>query len=111
ATGGFILIDEHTNATVGAGMVLAADPRPTGPAASAASRPSRRGGRKTRNASARSPQVIVCSPVSEFRLVFVGGIGRSGSTLIERLLGELPGVCSMGEVVHMWRRALVDDET
>jgi len=49
--------------------------------------------------------------VSEFRLVFVGGIGRSGSTLIERLLGELPGVCSMGEVVHMWRRALVDDET
>lgn len=42
--------------------------------------------------------------------MFVGGIGRSGSTLIERLLGELPGVCSMGEVVHMWRRSLVDDE-
>ncbi|WP_233515085.1 sulfotransferase [Marinitenerispora sediminis] len=45
-----------------------------------------------------------------FQLVFVGGIGRSGSTLIERLLGELPGVCSVGEVVHMWRRSLVDDE-
>lgn len=42
--------------------------------------------------------------------MFVGGIGRSGSTLIERLLGEVPGVCSMGEVVHMWRRSLVDDE-
>lgn len=43
-------------------------------------------------------------------VVFVGGLGRSGSTLIERLLGELPGVCSIGETVHMWRRALVDDE-
>ncbi|MFC4561956.1 sulfotransferase [Nocardiopsis mangrovi] len=48
--------------------------------------------------------------MEDFRLLFVGGIGRSGSTLIERLLGELPGVCSVGEVVHMWRRALVDDE-
>jgi Sulfotransferase domain len=43
-------------------------------------------------------------------LVYVGGIGRSGSTLIERLLGELPGVCSVGEIVHLWRRNLVDDE-
>ncbi len=43
-------------------------------------------------------------------LVFVGGIGRSGSTLIERLLGELPGVCSVGEIVHLWRRNLLDDE-
>ncbi|MQA93429.1 MAG: sulfotransferase [Streptosporangiales bacterium] len=43
-------------------------------------------------------------------VVFVGGLGRSGSTLLERLLGELPGVCSIGETVHMWRRALVDDE-
>ncbi|MFD0772825.1 sulfotransferase [Streptomonospora algeriensis] len=37
-------------------------------------------------------------------------MGRSGSTLIERLLGELPGVCPLGEVAHMWRRALVDGE-
>ncbi|MDA0564429.1 sulfotransferase [Streptomonospora sp. S1-112] len=37
-------------------------------------------------------------------------MGRSGSTLIERLLGELPGVCSVGEVVHLWRRALLDGE-
>lgn len=43
-------------------------------------------------------------------MVFIGGIGRSGSTLIERLLGELSGTCSVGEVVHMWRRGLVDNE-
>lgn len=44
------------------------------------------------------------------RVLFVGGLGRSGSTLIERLLGELPGVCAVGEVVHMWRRGVVMDE-
>ncbi|WP_159943943.1 MULTISPECIES: sulfotransferase [unclassified Nocardiopsis] len=37
-------------------------------------------------------------------------MGRSGSTLIERLLGELPGFCSVGETVHLWRRGLVEDE-
>lgn len=37
-------------------------------------------------------------------------MGRSGSTLIERLLGELPGFCSVGEIVHLWRRGLVENE-
>ncbi|WP_150236996.1 sulfotransferase [Nocardiopsis quinghaiensis] len=37
-------------------------------------------------------------------------MGRSGSTLVERLLGELPGFCSVGETVHLWRRGLVEDE-
>jgi hypothetical protein len=40
------------------------------------------------------------------RIIYLGGLGRSGSTLIERLLGELPGVCALGEVVHMWRRGI-----
>jgi hypothetical protein len=43
-------------------------------------------------------------------VLYLGGIGRSGSTLLERMVGELPGVCSLGEVVHMWDRALRDDE-
>lgn len=37
-------------------------------------------------------------------------MGRSGSTLIERLLGELPGFCSVGEVVHLWRRGVLENE-
>ncbi len=44
------------------------------------------------------------------RIVYIAGLGRSGSTLLERLLGELPDVCAVGEVVHMWRRSIVDDE-
>ncbi|GAA2760861.1 sulfotransferase [Actinopolymorpha rutila] len=48
--------------------------------------------------------------MSDFRLVYIGGLGRSGSTVIERLLGELPGVCSVGEVTHLWQRMLIDGE-
>jgi len=44
------------------------------------------------------------------RVVYLGGLGRSGSTLLERLLGELPGVCASGEVVHMWQRGVVENE-
>lgn len=46
-------------------------------------------------------------PVS---VLYLGGLGRSGSTLLERMLGELPGVTPLGEVVHLWERALRDDE-
>ena len=44
------------------------------------------------------------------RVVFIGGSGRTGSTLVERLLGALPGVCNVGEVVHLWERGLVNCE-
>lgn len=44
------------------------------------------------------------------RLIYLGGLGRSGSTVIERLLGEMTGVCPVGEVVHLWRRGITDGE-
>lgn len=44
------------------------------------------------------------------RVLYVGGLGRSGTTLIERVLGELPSVCVLGEVVHLWQRDIRDDE-
>jgi Sulfotransferase family len=44
------------------------------------------------------------------RVLYIGGLGRSGTTLVERVLGELPGVCALGEVVHLWQRDLRDDE-
>lgn len=44
------------------------------------------------------------------RVLYLGGLGRSGTTLIERVLGELPGVCALGEVVHLWQRDIRDDE-
>jgi hypothetical protein len=44
------------------------------------------------------------------QVLFLGGFGRSGTTLVERLLGELPGICALGEVVHLWQRDVRDDE-
>jgi hypothetical protein len=44
------------------------------------------------------------------RVIYIGGLGRSGTTLLERMLGELPGVSSVGEVVHMWERGVIQSE-
>jgi hypothetical protein len=44
------------------------------------------------------------------QVVYLGGLGRSGSTLLERMLGELPGVCPAGEVVHVWGRGVLASE-
>ncbi len=33
---------------------------------------------------------------------------RSGSTLLDRLLGELPGVCSIGELMNIWQRGIAE---
>ena len=44
------------------------------------------------------------------KVLYIGGSGRSGSTLVERLLGALPGVCNVGEVVLMWERGLLRGE-
>lgn len=46
----------------------------------------------------------------DFRVIYLGGMGRSGSTLAERLIGELPGVCGAGEVAHLWQRGVADNE-
>jgi hypothetical protein len=44
------------------------------------------------------------------RVLYVGGLGRSGSTLLDRMLGELPGVTSAGELVHLWLRGVLEDQ-
>lgn len=43
-------------------------------------------------------------------VLYLGGLGRSGTTVLERVLGELPGACSVGELVHLWQRGVLDDE-
>ncbi|MEV0584212.1 sulfotransferase [Nonomuraea sp. NPDC050310] len=44
------------------------------------------------------------------QVIFLGGLGRSGTTLLERLLGQLPGVAPLGEVVHLWARGVLAGE-
>jgi hypothetical protein len=50
---------------------------------------------------------VTAEPV---RLLFVGGLGRSGSTLLDRMMGEMPEVCAIGEVVHLWERGVGSGE-
>lgn len=39
-------------------------------------------------------------------VLFVGPMGRSGSTLFERMLGSTDRLVSLGELVHLWERGL-----
>lgn len=52
----------------------------------------------------------VGSTASRRRVLFIGGLGRSGTTLIERLINELPGTVAVGETVHLWERGVRDRE-
>src|SRR5438105_268964 len=49
-------------------------------------------------------------PIVVPRSADIGGFGRSGSTLVERILGQLPGFCSAGEIVFLWQRGLIDGQ-
>src|SRR6185312_10881028 len=44
------------------------------------------------------------------RVLYIGALGRSGTTVLERVVGQLPDACSVGELVHLWRRGILDDE-
>ena len=42
------------------------------------------------------------------KVLFVAGAARSGTTLLDRLLGELPGFAAVGELRYLWERGLVE---
>ena len=43
-------------------------------------------------------------------VVYIAGSGRSGSTLLERALGEIPGFVNVGELIDLYRRTAAHDE-
>ncbi len=46
-------------------------------------------------------------------LIYIAGVGRSGSTLLARMLGQIEGFASLGEIHHVWQTgalALAGDE-
>lgn len=57
-------------------------------------------------ARGRGRAVSVTGPT----ILFIGGFGRSGSTLVERVIDSTPQAVSLGEVVHLWRRGVIEDE-
>src|SRR5947209_19965763 len=43
------------------------------------------------------------------RVLYVAGTGRSGSTLLARILGRAEGVFAAGELRYVWQRGLLED--
>jgi hypothetical protein len=43
-------------------------------------------------------------------VVYIAGSGRSGSTLLERALGEIPGFANVGELIDLYRRTAAHGE-
>jgi hypothetical protein len=44
------------------------------------------------------------------KVLFIGGLGRSGSTLVESMLNELPQTLAVGETIHLWERGVRNQE-
>lgn len=58
---------------------------------------------------ARAVDPLVNPPVSRVRVLYIGGWGRSGSTLLARLLNEVPGYVAVGEMREGWLRGCLED--
>ncbi|HYC33439.1 MAG TPA: sulfotransferase [Gemmatimonadales bacterium] len=43
------------------------------------------------------------------KVLFIGGSGRNGSTILANVLGQIPGCCSVGELRYLWDRGLVEN--
>lgn len=50
--------------------------------------------------------VTVSAAASRDRVLFIAGLGRSGSTLLDRMLGQVPGCCNIGEASQVWKNLL-----
>jgi hypothetical protein len=48
--------------------------------------------------------------IARINVLFIGGAQRSGSTLLGRVLGTLPGYVHVGELNYLWERGLRGDQ-
>jgi hypothetical protein len=48
--------------------------------------------------------------VSEVSVVYISGDGRSGSTLLDVMLDQVPGFVAVGEINYVWERGLLKNE-
>lgn len=47
---------------------------------------------------------------SKLKVIFIGGSSRSGSTLLDRILGQIDGFFSLGETYHIWERSFIENQ-
>ena len=41
--------------------------------------------------------------MKKLNIIYIAGVGRSGSTILDQILGQIPGICSLGEVSQLWQ--------
>lgn len=46
----------------------------------------------------------------KIKVLFIGGSGRSGSTILQNILGQIDGFFSIGEIRHIWERGLLKNK-
>jgi hypothetical protein len=47
--------------------------------------------------------------MTSLRVLYIAGWGRSGSTLLDLMVGQHPAVCSVGELRQIWRKGIVEN--
>jgi hypothetical protein len=47
--------------------------------------------------------------LSRITVLFIAGAGRSGSTILDNVLGQVEGLVSVGELRYVWERGLVEN--
>ena len=47
---------------------------------------------------------------NKLKVLYIGGYGRSGSTLLDLILGQVDGFFSMGEVRYIWERSFSNNQ-
>ena len=43
------------------------------------------------------------------KILFIGGFGRSGTTILDNVLGQVEGFFSAGETLYIWDRSFIED--
>ncbi len=43
------------------------------------------------------------------KILFIGGFGRSGTTILDNVLGQVDGFFSAGETLYIWDRSFIED--
>lgn len=44
------------------------------------------------------------------KIIYIAGEGRSGSTLLERILGQHSKIFAAGELIHIWERSFIENQ-
>jgi UDP-N-acetylglucosamine transferase subunit ALG13 len=70
-----------------------------------------RSGRKRRRArrTGGGTREVAPSTMEPLVILYIGGWGRSGSTLLARMLAQAPGVVSVGELRDVWLRGCTEN--